>query len=392
MLVSLARIAHTGTILRVVVPATTPMTTTMTTSLDLRRSQKTERNSKKMLALPSSTRVLSNTVSTIRVNRAVRRFPAPARSARNRTQVDRDRPIMGTRCSTTAVSATPDAVSPSTPAVNTNGRIGGKVKTLALAGVACAVLLAAPSVAQAAATAAPAEPSSLVSLIKSSVSFVLHLDVHLGDIVSKYGMATYAILFAIVFAETGLVVTPLLPGDSLLFATGALAALGKLNIVALLALYAVAAILGDAVNYAVGKSLGSKAVDAKLVKKAYLDKTEKFYEKYGPKTIVLARFVPIVRTFAPFVAGVGRMAYQQFAVYNVLGALLWVGICTFAGYCFGNIPMIHENFSLVVLGIILVSVLPVVFELLMAHRNGGRHGGRSGSVARVGGSLVVRFT
>ena len=338
-----------------------------------------------MLAVPSSTRVVSNTGIPAVRNRAVGRSPVPSFSTRTRVHVSRDRP---TRI--TAVSPTPDAVSHATPAVSSNGRISSKVKTLALVGVACAVLLAAPSVAHAAATAA--EPTSLVSLIKSSISFVLHLDVHLGDIVSKYGMATYAILFAIVFAETGLVVTPLLPGDSLLFATGALAALGKLNVVALLALYAAAAILGDAVNYAVGKSLGSRAVDAKLVKKEYLDKTEKFYQKYGPKTIVLARFVPIVRTFAPFVAGVGRMAYQQFALYNVVGALLWTSICTFAGYCFGNIPMIHENFSLVVLGIIAVSVLPVVFELLMAYRSGGRKGGRSGSVSRVGGSLIVRFS
>ena len=329
-------------------------------------------------------RVLSNTGIPGVGNRAVGRSPVPSCTTRTRVHMSRDRPSR-----ITAASPTPDAVSHAAPAVCSNGRISSKVKTLALAGVACAVLLAAPSVAHAAVTAA--EPTSLGSLIKSSISFVLHLDVHLGDIVSKYGMATYAILFAIVFAETGLVVTPLLPGDSLLFATGTLAALGKLNIVALFTLYAVAAILGDAVNYAVGKYLGSRAVDAKLVKKEYLDKTEKFYQKYGPKTIVLARFVPIVRTFAPFVAGVGRMAYQQFAVYNVVGALLWTSICTFAGYCFGNIPIIHENFSLVVLGIIAVSVLPVVFELLMVYRSGGPKGGRSGKVERVGGSLTVRF-
>ena len=212
------------------------------------------------------------------------------------------------------------------------------------------------------------------------------------EIVSKYGMATYGILFAIVFAETGLVITPFLPGDSLLFATGALAALGKLNILALFTVYTVAAILGDAVNYAVGKSLGNRAVEAKLVKSEYLEKTAKFYQKHGPKTIVLARFVPIIRTFAPFVAGVGRMAYQQFALYNVVGALLWTSICTFAGYCFGNIPVVHENFSLVVLGIIVVSLLPIVFEVLMAQRSVGISPGRSGRVSRVGGSLNVRFT
>ena len=258
-------------------------------------------------------------------------------------------------------------------------------KTMALAAIATVATVASALVflqpANAASAAAPLvpEPTSLASLIKSTISFILHLDVHLGEIIVKYGMATYGILFAIVFAETGLVVTPLLPGDSLLFATGALAALGKLNIVALLSIYAVAATLGDAVNYSIGKYLGAKAVDSKLVKKEYMDKTEAFYKKYGPKTIVLARFVPIVRTFAPFVAGVGRMAYQQFALYNVFGALLWTGICTLAGYCFGNIPVIHENFSLVVLGIIAVSVVPVVFELLMAGKARGSTG-RSGRV------------
>ncbi|EFN57258.1 hypothetical protein CHLNCDRAFT_12433, partial [Chlorella variabilis] len=191
------------------------------------------------------------------------------------------------------------------------------------------------------------------------LSFILHLDVHLGDIVVKYGRLTYAILFGIVFAETGLVVTPFLPGDSLLFATGALAALGKLNLGALVGCYIVAATLGDAVNYAVGNYLGAAAFKSKLLKREHIAKTEEFYTKYGGKTVVLARFVPIVRTFAPFVAGVGSMSYAQFGLYNVVGAVLWTAICVGAGFAFGNVPAVHENFSLVVLGIVVVSLLPI---------------------------------
>lgn len=358
-----------------------------------------------MQPLRSSTRSPTPVVAAESYCRAVRKLTAmmsPARklgaAIRGRTL---DRHVRTPRAATTRASAEntnanvtvqgEDIKRMSKP--STNG-----CKTLALVGVACATVLLAPGVAKAAASAVSdaaanaAEPASIASMIKSAISFVLHLDVHLGDIISKYGMATYGILFAIVFAETGLVVTPLLPGDSLLFATGALAALGKLNILALFTLYAVAATLGDAVNYAIGKYLGDKAVDAKLIKKAYMDKTQKFYQKYGPKTIVLARFVPIVRTFAPFVAGVGRMAYQQFALYNVVGALLWTSVCTFAGYCFGNIPIIHDNFSLVVLGIIAVSVLPILFELLMAAAQGRGNPGRSGRLMRSGSSLTVSFS
>ncbi|GAB4818246.1 hypothetical protein N2152v2_005292 [Parachlorella kessleri] len=159
-------------------------------------------------------------------------------------------------------------------------------------------------------------------------------------------------------------------GDSLLFATGALAALGKLDVVALLGVYTVAATLGDAVNYAVGNYFGSKALESKLIKREYIAKTEEFYTKYGGKTVVLARFVPIVRTMAPFVAGLGSMRYDQFALFNVLGAILWTVICTGAGYAFGNVPAVHDNFSLVVLGIVVVSVLPVVFEVWSARREG----------------------
>lgn len=274
-----------------------------------------------------------------------------------------------------------------------------------LACVMCAIavtMMMMPEGALAAAASTDAVPvaqgreSSMVHMVKKAVSFVLHLDVHLGDIVSRFGVLTYGILFAIVFAETGLVVTPLLPGDSLLFATGALAGLGKLNIIVLLTLYMTAATLGDAVNYSIGKFLGKRAMESKLVKAEYVKKTESFYEKYGGKTIVLARFVPIVRTFAPFVAGVGSMAYQTFAFYNVFGAALWTILCVGAGYVFGNIPAVQSNFSLVVLGIILVSVLPILYEVGMSYMTKGRGQsmGRSGSVARRGhgGSMTASFT
>lgn len=270
-----------------------------------------------------------------------------------------------------------------------------------LACVMCAIavtMMVMPegALAAAAATDVPvAHESSLVLAVKKAMSFVLHLDVHLGDIVSRFGVLTYGILFAIVFAETGLVVTPLLPGDSLLFATGALAGLGKLNIAVLLVLYMTAATLGDAVNYSIGKFLGKRAMESKLVKADYVKKTEAFYEKYGGKTIVLARFVPIVRTFAPFVAGVGSMAYQTFAFYNVFGAALWTSLCVGAGYVFGNIPAVQSNFSLVVLGIILVSLLPILYEVGMSYMTKGIQSvGRSGRVARRGhgGSMTASFT
>ncbi len=200
------------------------------------------------------------------------------------------------------------------------------------------------------------------------VHFVLKIDVHLVEITSQYGAGTYLVLFLIVFAETGLVVTPFLPGDSLLFAAGALAALGTLNIWGMMALLFVAAVLGDAVNYHVGRYLGPKVLAGhyRFLKPEYLHKTQAFYDKYGVKTIVIARFVPIVRTFAPFMAGVGKMHYPTFFTYNVIGAALWVLICTLAGYFFGNIPVVKQNFGLVVLGIIGVSVLPMVVEIYRA--------------------------
>jgi membrane-associated protein len=201
--------------------------------------------------------------------------------------------------------------------------------------------------------------------------FILHLDKHLADIINSYGSLTYAILFFIIFAETGLIVMPFLPGDSLLFAVGALSAFGSLHIGAVLLLLGAAAILGDSVNYWIGSLFGQKIVDnpnIKFINQEHIDKTEAFYKKHGGKTIILARFIPIVRTFAPFVAGVGKMDYQTFFFYNVLGGVIWVGLFTLAGYFFGNLPFVKENFELVVFAIIGVSVVPVIVEYIK-HKN-----------------------
>jgi membrane-associated protein len=208
------------------------------------------------------------------------------------------------------------------------------------------------------------------------VELFLHFDRHLAEFVVTYGVWVYALLFAIVFAETGLVVTPFLPGDSLLFAAGALAATGILNVWLLLTLLTVAAIAGDAVNYAAGNAVGPRVFTSidrtsfwqRLLNKDHLDRAHAFFEKYGGKAIVLGRFVPIVRTFVPFVAGAGTMTYATFAFYNVSGAIIWVGSCTLAGFAFGNVPVIKENFSLVVLGIVAVSVLPILYEMMRHHR------------------------
>ena len=208
-----------------------------------------------------------------------------------------------------------------------------------------------------------------MEFISDCINFFLHLDKSLQGVISQYGTLTYGILFAVIFAETGLVVTPFLPGDSLLFTAGALAAASGLNPWLIFVTLSVAAILGDAVNYAIGHVLGKRAYDGniKFIKKEYLDKTHAFYEKYGNKTIVLARFVPIIRTFAPFVAGVGKMKYHHFALYNICGGLLWVGLLTAAGYFFGGIPLVKKNFELVILAIIVLSLLPGLFEWWMAH-------------------------
>jgi len=208
-----------------------------------------------------------------------------------------------------------------------------------------------------------------MEILKSIVDFVLHIDSHLVELVARYGALLVPILFIIVFCETGLVVTPFLPGDSLLFAAGALAAVdisGSLNILVLWVVLAVAAILGDSVNYAIGKRIGKGVFKPgnRILKLEYLERTEEFYEKHGNKTIILARFVPIVRTFAPFVAGVGNMDYKRFITYNFVGGLLWVTLFLAAGFLFGNVPFIKENFSLVTIGIILVSVVPMGLELL----------------------------
>jgi membrane-associated protein len=206
-----------------------------------------------------------------------------------------------------------------------------------------------------------------VELLKEFIEFFLHLDIHLDAAIQAYGVWTYLLLFLIIFCETGLVVTPILPGDSLLFASGALAARGSLNVIWLAVLLSVAAILGDAMNYAIGHFMGPKVFsrkDSRFLKKEYLDRTHQFYEKYGGKTIIIARFVPIVRTFAPFVAGVGNMTYWQFASYNVVGGVAWITICLFAGYAFGNLPIVKENFTLVILAIIFISLLPGLIEFL----------------------------
>ncbi len=200
------------------------------------------------------------------------------------------------------------------------------------------------------------------------VDIFIHLDVYLSDIITQYGTWTYAILFVVIFIETGLVVMPFLPGDSLLFAAGTFAALGALNIYTLVGLLMVAAILGDTANYWIGHSLGERAYDSKWVKKEYLDKTHEFFEKHGGKTIFLARFVPIIRTFAPFVAGVGQMSYKYFFSYNVFGGLIWVPLFAFAGYFFGNIDFVKHNFSIVILAIIMISLVPVFIEAWKARK------------------------
>ncbi|CAM3670362.1 MULTISPECIES: DedA family protein [Rahnella] len=200
------------------------------------------------------------------------------------------------------------------------------------------------------------------------IDFILHIDVHLAELVAQYGVWVYGILFLILFCETGLVVTPFLPGDSLLFVAGALAALpgNDMNVHLMALLMAVAAILGDAVNYTIGRVFGERLFsnpDSKIFRRSYLDKTHKFYEKHGGKTIILARFVPIVRTFAPFVAGMGHMSYRHFAAYNVIGALVWVLLFTYAGYLFGDLPIVQENLKLLIVAIIVVSILPGVVEI-----------------------------
>ncbi|MDX2058119.1 MAG: DedA family protein [Gemmatimonadales bacterium] len=221
-----------------------------------------------------------------------------------------------------------------------------------------------------------------MDLIRYLIDFILHLDQHLGELIAKYGTGTYVILALIVFAETGLVVLPLLPGDSLLFAAGAFAGLGSLDPWVLFGLLSAMAIVGDTVNYWVGSWIGPRAFSGEIrwLKKEYLDRTHAFFERHGGKTIILARFVPIVRTFAPFVAGVGSMTYSKFLTYNVVGGVVWVGLFVWAGYFFGNLPVVRENFGMVIGAIILISVLPMVVEVIRARRES--RAGQSGGAAK----------
>ncbi|HZX48939.1 MAG TPA: DedA family protein [Nitrospirota bacterium] len=209
-----------------------------------------------------------------------------------------------------------------------------------------------------------------MEIIGELIGIFLHLDKHLNIVIQNYGIWTYLIIFLIVFCETGLVITPLLPGDSLLFAAGSFAGMGMLDVGLLFLLLSGAAILGDSVNYYIGSRMGPKVFqkeNSRIFKKEYLEKTRRFYEKYGGKTIILARFVPIVRTFAPFVAGVGTMSYRRFAAFNIAGGILWVGIFVFGGYYFGGLPIVKQNFTLVILVIIFISIIPGIVSLFQGH-------------------------
>ncbi|TFU19731.1 DedA family protein [Proteus mirabilis] len=215
--------------------------------------------------------------------------------------------------------------------------------------------------------------TQFADLINFLIDFILHIDVHLAELVAQYGTWVYAILFLIIFCETGLVVTPFLPGDSLLFVAGALSALdtNDVNVHLMVLLLLFAAILGDAVNYSIGRIFGEKLFsnpNSRIFKREYLDKTHAFYEKHGGKAIILARFVPIVRTFAPFVAGMGKMSYRHFAFYNVTGAIAWVLLFTYAGYFFGDLDIVQKNLKLLIVAIIVISILPGVIEVIRHRR------------------------
>ena len=214
------------------------------------------------------------------------------------------------------------------------------------------------------------KPANMIDFLKTALDFFLHLEHHLDGLIQEYDAWVYVILFMIIFLETGIVITPFLPGDSLLFAIGAFAARGSLDLTLSIALLLIAAITGDALNYTIGSFFGHKILEhPKLpIKKEHIDKTHEFYEKYGGKTIIIARFVPIVRTFAPFVAGIGDMTYKKFLNYNVIGALMWVFGFILAGYYFGNLPAVKNNFKLVILVIIILSILPGVIEYIRAKR------------------------
>ena len=209
------------------------------------------------------------------------------------------------------------------------------------------------------------------------IDFILHIDQHLTELAAQYGAWIYGILFLIIFCETGLVVMPLLPGDSLLFAAGSIAAIGKMNIHLMVVLLIIAAILGDAVNFVIGKYFGEKLFanpNSKIFKQSHLQKTQQFYAKHGGKTIIMARFIPIVRTFAPFVAGMGHMSYHHFLAYNVIGGVLWVTIFSYLGYFFGNMDIVKDNLSLVLVAIIVLSILPAIIEIIRHKRAANKAG------------------
>ena len=211
----------------------------------------------------------------------------------------------------------------------------------------------------------------LMNIISYVIDLIMHLDTYLGSFIQTFGVWSYVLLFGIIFCETGLVVLPFLPGDSLLFAAGALAAIGSLNIWALFFVLCAAAILGDTINYWIGSFIGEKVFTEKsrFFKKEYIDRTHKFFDKYGSKTIILARFVPIIRTFAPFLAGVGKMRYIKFLIYNMIGGVLWISLLLFSGYYFGNFPFVKNNFSIVVIVIIIISLIPVFIEYYKSRKD-----------------------
>jgi membrane-associated protein len=211
----------------------------------------------------------------------------------------------------------------------------------------------------------------VIELLRQLIDFVLHIDTHLHEIIMNYGTWTYLVLILIIFCETGLVVTPILPGDSLLFAAGTFAARGSLDPIVLFVTLSIAAVAGDTVNYWIGRKVGPHIFhkETRFIKRKHLERTQQFYEKHGGKAIVLARFMPIVRTFAPFVAGIGAMDYKRFVIFNVFGGVLWIAIFVFLGYFFGNIPAVEENFTYVILAIIFLSVLPALIEAIRTRRS-----------------------
>ncbi|TNF69611.1 MAG: DedA family protein [Gammaproteobacteria bacterium] len=200
--------------------------------------------------------------------------------------------------------------------------------------------------------------------ITSIIDFVLHLNVHLKELVEQFGSWSYGILFLIIFLETGVVFAPFLPGDSLLFAAGSIAVFTHINVHLLIFLLIIAAFVGDTCNYWIGHWFGEKILEKKWIKRQYIDKTHEFFERHGGKAIVIARFVPVIRTFAPFVAGLSDMSYRKFMIYNLAGAILWVVLVTYAGYFFGNVPIVKENFTIVIFVIIILSIMPAVFEFI----------------------------